>query len=99
MVQEGFVDLDRGVSSGEFGKTRGFSRGDEFLRRPDVVGGRLCKEIGQVRILGLLYRLEVILPGKSDKVYEDFGAMFLCQPAGLGLLLAKSSEGGGPPGF
>ena len=88
MVHEGFVDLNGGVSSGEFGKTRGFSRGDEFLRRPDVVWGRLCKELSPARILGLLYCLEVTLSRVSGEVYKDFGAMFLCQPAGLGVLLA-----------
>ena len=42
VVKEGFINLGQGVGPGEIGETRDFAGGDEFLRRPDVVAGRLC---------------------------------------------------------
>ena len=38
VVQEGFVNLQRGVGFGEVGETRGLAGRDELLRRPDIVG-------------------------------------------------------------
>ena len=38
VVQEGFVDLHRGVGLGEVRETRGLAGSDELLRRPNVVG-------------------------------------------------------------
>ena len=42
VIQEGFVNLNRGIGPGEFWETRGLSGSDKFLRRPYVVGCRFC---------------------------------------------------------
>ena len=62
VVQEGFVNLDRGVGLGEVGKTRGLAGSDELLRRPDVVGCGSSKEVSPVGVLGYFDCLEISLP-------------------------------------
>ena len=42
MVQESFINLNRGVGPGEVNETWGFAGSDELLHRPDVVGRRSC---------------------------------------------------------
>ena len=88
VVQEGFVNLDRGVGLGEAGETRGLAGSDELLRRPDVVGCGSSKEVGPVGVLGFLDCLEVTLPRKSGETHEVFRAVLFSLPAGLGILLA-----------
>ena len=62
MVQEGFVNVARGVSLGEVRETRDLGGSDEFRRSPNVVGCGASQEIRVVEVLGLLNCLEIPLP-------------------------------------
>ena len=62
VVQEGFVNLVRGVGLGEVRETWDLAGSDEFLRRPNVVGRGSSEEIRPVKVLGLLNCLEIPLP-------------------------------------
>ena len=97
VIQEGSIDLDRGVSPGELGETWGLAGSDEFLRRPDIVGCCLCQEFGPVGLFGYLNRLEVSLSRESGSGHGGFSAMLSGISAGFGVFLAQGSKGWGPP--
>ena len=88
MVQEGFVNLVRGVGLWEVRETRDLAGSDELLRLLDVVGGGPSEEIRPVEVLGLLNCLEISSPREPGEVHEIFRAVFFCQPAGFGVFLA-----------
>ena len=72
------------------GAGRGIGPGARWFRGPGgpVTNTSLCEELRPVGILGLLYHLEVPLPGESGEVHTSFRAIFLCHPAGLGVFFA-----------
>ena len=61
VVQEGFVNLARGVGPGEDRETRDLAGSDELLRRLNIVGRGSSEEIRPVEVLGLLNCLEISL--------------------------------------
>ena len=99
VVQEGFVDLHRGVRPGKVRETRGLAGSDELFRRPNVLGCGPCKEVAPVGVLGFLNRLEVSLPRKPSKAHEVIRTVLFSQPACLGVFLSQGSEGGVHHGF
>ena len=88
VVQEGFVNLTRGVGLREIRETRDFAGSDEFLRRPDVVGRGLSEEIRLVEVLGLLNCFEIPSPREPGEVHEILRAVLLRQPTGFSVFLA-----------
>ena len=58
VVKEGFVDLDRGVSPGELGKTRDLSGGDKLLCRPDLWGVVFARNSAQWEFLAFFIALK-----------------------------------------
>ena len=88
VVQEGIVDLNRGVGPGEFREARGLAGSDEFFLCPDVVGRRFCQEVGPVRILDFLYCFEVALSREAGETHLSPRTVLLRQSSGLCILLA-----------
>ena len=69
VVQEGPVNLTRGVGTGEVRETRDLAGGDELLCCPDIVGCGPSQEVGPVGVLGFLNRFEISLPREPGEAY------------------------------
>ena len=99
VVQEGFVDLDRGVGLGEVGKTRGLAGSDELLRHPDVVGCGSSKEIGPVGVLGFLITLKYPCLGSRGRLTRSSVRSFLAFLQALAYSLRRAVRAGVHQGF
>ena len=77
VIQEGSVNLHRGVGLGKVREALGLAGSDELFCRPYVVGCGPSQEVGPVGVFSPLDRLEVTLPREPGEGHEVFRAVLL----------------------
>ena len=84
VVELCFIDFNQCVRVREGGEAS-FAGGDEFLGRPNVVGGGIGQEGGPVCLLGFLYCLKVAKPRLPSEGERFLHAVLPRSPGGSGV--------------